>query len=120
MTPEETPPETPEETPEGTPEERYQQVVAGLADRGAKAARMFGMPSVKDAAGKAFAGLYQGELVCRLGRDTPAYAEAVALAGAHVFDPTGMDRPMRDWVCIPAEHAARWTEFAAAALSVPR
>jgi hypothetical protein len=103
-----------------TPEDVYQQVLADLADRGARPAKMFGMPSVKDPNGKAFAGLRRGELVCRLGRDTPEFAAAMGLAGAHLFDPSGEGKPMKDWVCIPAEHAARWTEFADAALSVPR
>src|SRR5690242_7368905 len=94
-----------------TPEQRYQQVVEGLAGRGARAATMFGMPSVKDAAGKAFAGLRGEDLVCRLGRDTAAHAQALALTGAHLFDPSGMGRPMKDWVCIPVAHAAHWADF---------
>ena len=81
---------------------------------------MFGKPTLKDPAGKAFACLYNGALACRLGRDTDPYQAALSLEGAHLFDPSTRDRPMKDWVVIPATHSDRWPEFASAALSTPR
>jgi hypothetical protein len=81
---------------------------------------MFGKPALKDEAGKAFACLLDGEVAFRLGRDSPAHATALGLAGAHLFDPSGKDRPMKDWVCVPPEHAGRWAELAESALAVPR
>ncbi|MGW2371265.1 hypothetical protein [Kitasatospora sp. NPDC001683] len=77
------------------------------------------MSCLKDTNGKAFAGLHGNELVCRLGRDSAEHAEALALAGAHPFDPAG-GRPMKDWVCLPGTAADRWQQYAEAALAAPR
>ena len=70
------------------------------------------MPCLKDR-GKAFAGYYNGSMVFKLG--APRHAEALALAGARLFDPSGR-RPMKEWVEVPAEHASRWLELARDAL----
>lgn len=81
---------------------------------------MFGKPALKDRQGKAFACLLDGAVAFRLGRDSTAHADALALDGAHLFDPSGKDRPMRDWVSVPPAHAGRWSELAESALAVPR
>jgi len=81
---------------------------------------MFGKPTLKDPAGKAFACLFNGDLACRLVRDTDPYTTALSLPGAHLFDPSARDRPMKDWVVIPATHSSRWPEFATAALNARR
>src|SRR5258706_6166079 len=65
---------------------------------------MFGMPCLKTGS-KAFAGFTEGAMVFKLG--APEHAEALALAGAHLFDPMG-GRPMKEWVVVPAEHADPW------------
>ncbi|MFD9129320.1 hypothetical protein [Kitasatospora sp. NPDC059571] len=106
-------------TEDPDPAARYAEIAAELAPRGVSRASMFGMPCLKDADGKAFAGLHQEGLVCRLGRDTPALAEALRLPGAHLFDPMG-GRPMQDWACIPPGAAAHWDNFAEAALIARR
>jgi hypothetical protein len=98
---------------------RYREIAEELAPLGAKQSKMFGMPCLKDTNGKAFAGLHQDELVCRLGRDTPALTEALHLPGAHLFDPAD-GRPMKDWVCIPFDSVGHWDNFAEAALHTPR
>lgn len=102
------------------PDQTLNDLAATLDAPGVKVSNMFGKPSLKDAAGKAFACLQAGELACRLGRGTQPHADALALNGAHLFDPSGRDRPMKDWVSIPSTHSSRWPEFAAAALSTPR
>jgi hypothetical protein len=81
---------------------------------------MFGKPALKDQHGKAFACLLDGEVAFRLGRDSAAHADALGLDGAHLFDPSGKDRPMKDWVSVPPAHAGRWPELAELALAVPR
>ena len=81
---------------------------------------MFGKPALKDQDGKAFACLLDGAVAFRLVRDSTAHADALGLAGAHLFDPSGKDRPMKDWVSVPPAHAGRWPEFAELALAVPR
>ncbi|MFJ7243987.1 hypothetical protein ACIQWA_04995 [Kitasatospora sp. NPDC098652] len=98
---------------------RYEAIADELAPRGAHRSKMFGMPCLKDTNGKAFAGLHGDELVCRLGRESAEHAEALALTGAHLFDPAG-GRPMKDWVCLPGTAADRWQRYAEAALAAPR
>lgn len=99
-------------------------VLADLAEHlgapGVQVKSMFGKPSLSDEHGKAFACLHNGELACRLGQGTQPHDEALALAEAHLFDPAGSGRAMKDWVSIPSAHQKRWPEFAAAALSVHR
>jgi hypothetical protein len=84
-------------------------VVTSSAVRGV----MFGMPCLKDN-GKAFAGYYQEAMVFKLGG--AEHATALALPGAHLFDPSGRARPMKEWVVVPAAHAAQWPALARAAL----
>ncbi|MEU9133718.1 hypothetical protein AB0D08_37465 [Kitasatospora sp. NPDC048540] len=110
-------PTGPAEAPEAAV--RFDEIAAELGPRGAVRSQMFGMPCLKDADGKAFLGLHRGELVCRLGRETPAFAEALHLPGAHLFDPAG-GRPMKDWLCLPAGAAGHWDNFADAAFRAKR
>lgn len=96
------------------PRTEYDAVAAELcATAPVAAGQMFGMPSLKRE-GKAFAGFYQDAMVFKLG--APEHAEALALAGAHLFDPSGRDRPMKEWVVVPVAHAMRWPDYARAAL----
>ncbi|HMA35145.1 MAG TPA: hypothetical protein VKY74_11790 [Chloroflexia bacterium] len=87
------------------------------ADLGATAAvistKMFGMPCLKHG-GKAFAGFHHDAMAFKLRQ--PEHAAALALAGAHLFDPSGSGRPMKEWVEVPAAHAAHWPELAREAL----
>ena len=76
--------------------------------------QMFGMPTLK-AGGKAFAGLAGDEMVFKLTGDV--HARAMKLKGAHLFDPSGMNRPMKEWVQVPASSHKEWKELAEAALS---
>jgi hypothetical protein len=73
-----------------------------------KRGAMFGMPCLKQG-GKAYAGYSQGAMVFKL--SGTAHARALGLAGAHLFDPMG-GRPMKEWVAVPAEHAAEWLALA--------
>jgi hypothetical protein len=96
---------------------RYHALAEELAPTGVVSGQMFGMPTLK-AGGKAFAGLYEGGMVFKL--DGDAHARALSLAGAHIFDPSGMGRPMKQWVVVPAEHAPSWEELAREALGYVR
>ncbi|HEX6605557.1 MAG TPA: hypothetical protein VF276_01465 [Chloroflexia bacterium] len=95
------------------PRAAYDAVAAELAGAGVSSSKMFGMPCLKYG-GKAFAGFHQEAMTFKL--RLPAHAAALALPGAHLFDPSGAGRPMREWVEVPATHAARWPEFAREAL----
>ena len=63
------------------------------------------------------AGFTRGAMVFKL-TDPERHAEALELAGAHLFDPGGQGRPFRQWVVVPAEHADRWETFADHALTI--
>ena len=94
---------------------RYDQVATGLAERaGVQAGSMFGMPTLK-LDGKALAGLYGDAMTFKLSGD--AHAAALRLEGAHLFDPSGMGRPMKAWVVVPVAHADGWEQLARAALA---
>jgi hypothetical protein len=95
------------------PRAEYDAVAAALAEAGVSSSKMFGMPCLKHG-GKAFAGFHDGAMAFKLRR--PEHAAALALPGAHLFDPSGAGRPMKEWVEVPAAHAARWPEFAREAL----
>jgi hypothetical protein len=100
--------------------EPLDRLAAQLADDRVTVGAMFGKPALKDHNGKAFACLLDGAVAFRLGRDSAGHTAALGLDGAHLFDPSGKDRPMKDWVSVPPAHSGRWTEFARLALAVPR
>jgi hypothetical protein len=79
--------------------------------------KMMGMPSLKKN-GRLVAGFTAAEdaMVFKLA-DPAAREEALALDGAHLLDPGGRGRPMKEWVAVPPAHAARWATLAAAALA---
>src|SRR5256885_1418477 len=92
----------------------YDEVAGELiASSPATAGKMFGMPCLMNN-GKMFAGFFKEAMVFKL--TDLAHAEALALPGARLFDPSGGARPMKEWVEIPAEHADRWLEFGQEAL----
>lgn len=96
------------------PRAQYDAVASEIiATSSAITGKMFGMPCLKNN-GKAFAGYFEGAMVFKLG--DPAHAEALGLAGAHLFDPSARGRPMKEWVEVPSEHASRWPELAREAL----
>jgi hypothetical protein len=95
--------------------DEYEALSAGLAARGAAVAgRMFGMPILK-AGGKAFAGYHDGAMTFKL--PEPGRSRALEIPDARPFDPSGMGRPMREWVQVPAAASARWEELVEAALA---
>lgn len=94
---------------------RYEEIAAGLAPLGVQASAMFGMPTLKFD-GKALAGLYGDAMTFKLSGD--AHAEALALPGAHLFDPSGMGRPMKAWIVVPSTHANEWQRLAQRAMKV--
>ena len=94
--------------------ERYDAIAQSLvAEGGATTAKMMGMPILKKE-GKAFAGFGSGSMTFKL--RGPAHTEALGLPGAHLFDPSGMGRPMKEWVEVPAAAAEEWERLARAAM----
>jgi hypothetical protein len=87
----------------------FDTIAKALAVRGAVSGAMFGMPTLK-AGPKAFAGIFGDSLVFKLSGQ--AHADACKLKGAKAFDPSGMGRPMKEWVVVPATHAKLWPALA--------
>lgn len=100
------------------PRARYGEICDDLAARNAEVVltQMMGMPAVK-ADGKLVCGWVGSEeaMVFKL-PDEGAHAAALALGGAHLFDPGGRGRPFREWVVVPEGHASRWPALAEQAL----
>ena len=94
--------------------ERYDEICDDLAARNPEVVltQMMGMPAVK-ADGKLACGFIRSQeaMVFKL-PDTGAHAEALALDGAHLFDPGGNGRPFKEWVVVPEPHASTWPGFA--------
>src|SRR3954471_6056048 len=74
--------------------------------------RMMGIPVIK-AYGKAICVFSPRDqaMVFRL-PDEGVRAEALALEGAELFDPTRRGTPMPDWVVVPARHVSTWPRLA--------
>ena len=98
--------------------ERYEELVDDLCARNddVEPSQMMGMPCVKRS-GKMVAGFARGEdaMVFKLPHPD-AHARALALEGAHLFDPSGEGRPFKEWVVVPEAHAAEWESHAHEAL----
>lgn len=97
-------------------DEVFDEIAAQLAPMGARTGSMFGKRALLTG-GRAFACLKGDQLAFRLGTGTPAHAEALALPGATLFDPSGKGRPFRDWVAVPIPEADAWLDLARVALS---
>jgi hypothetical protein len=97
-----------------TTQRRYDAIADGLAGFGVTASTMFGMPTLK-LNGKAIGGLWGDAMTFKLGPE--ALADALCLEGAQQFDPSGLGRPMKAWVVVPAAQAEEWERLAQLALS---
>src|SRR5947208_7037486 len=74
--------------------------------------KMFGMPSMF-VSGKVFAGYLEGDMVFKLSGH--AHAKALAMKGAHLFEPMA-GRPMKEWVVVPAVLSSDWPRLGKQAL----
>jgi hypothetical protein len=77
---------------------------------------VFGMPCLKRS-GRVVAGFTRSEsgMVFKL-TDPEAHARALAIPGAHLFDPSGRGEHFRQWVVVPASAADEWESLAYEAL----
>ncbi|MFI5956112.1 hypothetical protein [Cryptosporangium sp. NPDC051539] len=98
------------------PDEYFGDIVDDLAPQGVRPGRMFGRQALKFE-DKVLAVYHRDDMVFKLGSGTPPHAEALSLAGAELFDPSGKGRPFKDWVKVPADHADRWADYASASLA---
>jgi len=79
---------------------------------GAEESQMFGKPCFK-INGKAFTCLFEEAMVFKLGGES--HREALSLEGSRLFDPSGRNRPMKEWVQVQFAHQERWAEWASKA-----
>jgi hypothetical protein len=86
----------------------FHQITDQLAPLGVVESKMFGM-AIWKLNGKALGGPREGDMVFKL--DSPALEAALALPRATHFDPSG-HRPMKQWVRLGPEHAAKWLHYA--------
>jgi hypothetical protein len=98
------------------PKARYDQIADELVAENpdVQLGQMMGMPCVK-AGGKLVAGIWQEEMVFKL-PDEEVREKALALRGARLFDPSGQDKPFKEWVQVPADHMDEWAGLADEAL----
>jgi hypothetical protein len=98
-----------------TAHQEYERLATELAAAGVVTGQMFGKPTLKSGS-RAIACLFGSGVAFRLGAGTAEHTFALGLPGAELFDPSGTGRAMKDWVCVPVDHADQWTSLAEAAL----
>lgn len=94
-------------------EEEQYYISIGQNLNGAEQSQMFGKPCFK-INGKAFISFFQNEMVFKLMGDV--HSRALSLEGAHLFDPSGKGRAMKEWVQVPFNHKKEWQRLAEKAL----
>ena len=100
------------------PRERYDDICDALTTWHDDVRRsvIFGMPCLKKS-GRVVAGFPRSGsgMVFKL-TNADAHARALALDGAHLFDPSGRGEPFRQWVVVPPAQADEWEALAYEAL----
>src|SRR2546426_4529729 len=99
------------------PRARYDEIADDLlaSNAGVELSQMMGMPCVK-AGGKMVVGYERsGEMVFKL-TDPTEHEKALRLDGAKLFDPSGKDKPFKEWVQVPFAHESQWPGLAETAI----
>jgi hypothetical protein len=95
-------------------EKAYLSLAAEMEEQfGAEQSKMFGMPCLKIQS-KAFCGLFKNDMVFKLTGDE--HKRAMKLKDSKLFDPSGRDRPMKEWVQVSPSHKKEWKALAVEAL----
>ena len=95
-----------------TARERYDDICDALTawHPDVRMSKIFSMPCLKRS-GRVVCGFSRTGMVFKL-TDPGAHARALAVPGAHLFDPSGRGEVFRQWVVIPLEQADEWEAFA--------
>ena len=89
------------------PEQYFKELITGLPN--AELSHMFGKICGKINK-KAFVAFHLNCMVFRIGRDhIPKLLEKYK--GSCHWDPSGKNRPMKDWLMVPSEHHVAWKEL---------
>jgi hypothetical protein len=94
----------------------FDALAADVANAGVAVGKMFGAVSLM-VGSKAIGCLHGDAVAFKLGRDSAGHAAALALPDAALFDPSGMNRPFKDWVVVPLASMEHWPSLADAALA---
>ncbi len=87
-----------------TAEEQYfYEIGSGIKD--AVKGQMFGKPCFK-VGKKAFVCFFKNCMVFKLTGEF--HQEALSFDGSELFDPSGKNRPMKEWVQVPCDYKAHW------------
>jgi len=81
-----------------TAESVRDELLERYAGEGVARGSMFGSLAIK-LDGKVLATFRDDRAVVKVGRDSPLLVESLA-NGGHLFDPSGKNRPMKDWLVI--------------------
>lgn len=99
--------------------ERYDDICDALTDwhEDVRRSVIFGMPCLKKSE-RVIAGFPRSGLgmVFKL-TDAKTHARALALPGAHLFDPSGRGEPFKQWVVVPPDQADEWEPLAIEAVA---
>jgi len=91
-----------------TKEEKY-FIEVGNKIKGAVKSQMFGKPCYKIGK-KAFVCFFKNCMVFKLSGEY--HQEALSFDGSELFDPSGKNRPMKEWVQVPFDYKEKWKIFA--------
>ena len=80
-----------------------------------RSSQIFGMPCVKRS-GRVVFGHSRTGMVFKL-TDPAVQARALAVPGAHIFDPSGRGSQFKQWVVVPLEQSNEWEPLAAEAVA---
>ena len=89
-------------------EEKY-FIEIGTEMEDAIKSQMFGKPCFKIGK-KAFTCFFKNSMVFKLTGET--HQEALSYDGSELFDPSGKNRPMKEWVQVPFDYKDNWKLFA--------
>jgi hypothetical protein len=94
------------------PKARYDEIADELVAENpdVQLGQMMGMPCIK-CGGKMIIGIWNEEMVFKL-PDEGVREQALALQGAHLFDPSEKGRAFKEWVQVPAAHMGEWPKLA--------
>lgn len=95
----------------GIEEKLFLSIGQNLQD--SEQSQMFGKPCFKINK-KAFVCFFQNEMVFKLSGET--HTEALSLDGSQLFDPSGKNRPMKEWIQVPYDYSDKWSEYAKSAM----
>ena len=89
-------------------EEEYFVTVGNQVDEAVKG-QLFGKPCFKINK-KAFCCFFKQSMVFKLNGEF--HQDALSLDGSELFDPSGKNRPMREWVQVSYHYKDQWALFA--------